>query len=350
MKNALLLGASILVLLCSCKKNNPKPVPLPVPAVYHKNGEVNKLYYNSENAVNIVVLGDGFIKEDLVAGGAFDTKAKDLVDYLFTVAPFSQNKQYFNTYLVYSESQSRGASKGFQSGNAKTKFSSYFSLQTDRLLVTGNYDSCYTYVQKALPLNKVNLVVLLVNDETYGGSGGSIAVVSAHPLSRYVMVHETGHTFAGLGDEYIDPAIADNYPLNMVPFLPNVDNTNNPDQVKWKNFYSYPAYNSYVSAYQGAYYRANGLFRPELQSTMSNLNYLNFNGPSREAIVKRIRQITQQPFDAAAFFREDGLYIKPIIAQSGLNPAMIPNDFIGIRNNVLMQQRNKQELLYQINP
>src|SRR5215217_6217599 len=244
MKTLLYLLSFILIVCASCKKHKKEEVAL---VKFHADGEVSKLYYNGENSVNIVVLGDGFTKEDLQQGGSFDKQSKELIDYLFTVPPFSQNKKYFNTYVVYAESKNRGASMGYDP-SGRTKFSSHFSLQTERLLMAGNMDSCDKYIEKALPLYRVHLAVMIVNDATYGGSGGRIAVVSANSLSKYIFVHETGHTFAGLADEYVDEAIADNYSMNYIYFLPNVDVTPDLDRIKWQHILKRPAYQNEVGA------------------------------------------------------------------------------------------------------
>ena len=47
-------------------------------------------------------------------------------------------------------------------------------------------------------------IVVIVNDTTYGGSGGSIATVSTNPTALSIAQHEYGHSFTGLSDEYSD--------------------------------------------------------------------------------------------------------------------------------------------------
>lgn len=127
-----------------------------------------------------------------------------------------------------------------------------------------------------------------------------------------------------------------------------MDDTNDPKKVKWKHFLSRPAYSNQVGIFEGGYYRAKGLYRPEFNSTMSDINFANFNGPSREAIVRRIRQIMNQPFDSDSFFKDDASDIKPIIVSSSrMETKIIRHDFIGIENHILMQRSKRQEILYQ---
>ncbi|WP_295771842.1 M64 family metallopeptidase [uncultured Mucilaginibacter sp.] len=299
----------------------------PEDVLYHKDGDVNKLYYNMANGVNIVVLGDGFVKEDLKKNGVFDTQVKKVIDYLFTVAPFKQYKQYFNTYVVYAESAKQGAAVG--STSSDNKFGSYFSSVTDRLLIAGNYNTCYEYVDKAIPRAIAHLVVLVVNDSKYGGSGGNIAVVSTNEASRYVMVHEVGHTFCGLGDEYIEEEIADNYPLSRLPMMANIDVTADASKAKWSHFVGRAGYGG-VSSFEGAYYRSKGMYRPENNSLMSSLNSLNFNAPSREAIVKRILMLTGVTYSFENFLREDAASAATASTKLNINYAIPKNDFLNM--------------------
>jgi hypothetical protein len=335
MKYNLCLALFILIAITGCsKKATVKPVVKDT-TTYHLDGDVNKLYYNNPNGVNIVVLGDGFIKADLNKGGNFDTQVKNVVDYLFTVAPFKQNKQNFNVYTVYAESQNRGATNGYTVGN-QTKFSSYFDKNITRLLIDGNMDTTNKYVNKAVSIDKAHLIVMVVNDKTYGGSGGQVAVVSTNELSKYIMVHEIGHTFAGLADEYVEEDIANDYPLSYLPNFPNVDDTFDPGKIKWAHFLDKSAYNGIVSAYEGGYFRQNGVYRPEQTSVMLALNVLSYNAPSREAIARRIDQIIGVTFDFNKFLTDDAISIQPVILTT-INPGLgLPkHDFLHMKERLL---------------
>lgn len=358
LKSTLLFCLYGLMLLAACRKGGT-PVSTTEPVVtieqpgtgspdngnYHANGDVSKLYYNKADGVNIVVLGDGFIKEDLAIGGNFDKQVKQAMDYLFSVAPYAQNKQSFNVYVVYAESKTRGAAKGYNSTNTATVFNTYFDSQVARLLIVGNKPLANTYAAKAVPLDKAHLIVMLVNDQTYGGSGGSIAVMSLNSLSKYIMVHEIGHTFAGLGDEYVDQSIANNYPLSQLPFMANIDDTSDPTKVKWAKFITTPVYQNIVGIYEGAYYRTPGYYRPELHSTMESLSYASYNAPSREAIVKRIDLILGIPYDFNTFLAADAFSIQPVrIASADPAPALPKNDFFDMKERLQVLEAEKKRL------
>jgi hypothetical protein len=86
---------SVTFLSCHKKSVQEMPKPKPDTKVYHADGEVKRLLYNDPQGVNLVILGDAFIKDDLDTGGYYDTQVKALVDYFFSVAPYKQNKQHF---------------------------------------------------------------------------------------------------------------------------------------------------------------------------------------------------------------------------------------------------------------
>ncbi|AYL97301.1 M64 family metallopeptidase [Mucilaginibacter celer] len=323
--------------LISCKKD--KPVQLPP---YYADGEVGKLIYNRQNGVNIVFIGDGFTKDDLKRGGAYETKARMFADYLFTVPPYKQYKNFFNAYVVYAESKKSGLNDSYNPANTDTKFNAYFSGGSTGLLLAGNYQAINQYVSKAVPFARANIIILMVNTDaidaatsTYDG----FSEITVSPVAKYAMIHELGHGFASLGDEYVSPEIADNYPLDMISNLPNLDTTNDPEKVKWAGFLNLTAYNSIVGTYQGGYYRATGIYRPEEISVMTNaLATQHYNAPSRLAIVKKIHEITGTPFSMDDFFKNDADLIQPVFLPPLTYKPSRLNDFIGIKKIRLKQK------------
>ncbi|MEO3408152.1 M64 family metallopeptidase [Mucilaginibacter sp. CAU 1740] len=338
-KTALSFLLLIFIFLISCKKDKPVPT-----SPYYTDGEVSKLNYNRQNGVNIIFIGDGFTKEDLKKGGAYETHAREFADFLFTIPPYKQYKSFFNTYVVYAESKKSGLNASFDPANTDTKFNAYFSGGSTGLLLAGNYQAINEYVSKAVPRAKANIIILMVNTDTIDAATGSydgFAEITVGPLAKYAMIHELGHAFASLGDEYVFPEIADNYPLDMVPYLPNLDTTNDPKKVKWADFLNRNAYRSVIGIYQGGYYRATGIYRPEEVSVMQGTGItLHYNAPSRLAIVKKIDEITGTPFNMDNFLENDAELI-PLTLLPPLNykPTAI-NDFIGIEKIKLQQKQN----------
>lgn len=288
----------------ACSKKSD-PTPEEDTTNFYKDGEVRVLIDNGPNSVNLVVLGDGFIQSDLSKGGVYDQKVQELVDFLFGFEPYKRYKDHFSVHIVYTQSKRRGAVIGQGATDGSTRFNTYFHEQSQRVLMIGNPQLVDTYIRKAVPMDKAHLKVLIVNDERYGGAGGEVAVVSTHEQADRIAIHEIAHTFANLGDEYVDEAIAYLYPMSSISNLPNVDTTNDPAKVKWKHFLGHPDYQPEVGIYEGAYYRSAGVFRPESQSIMGSLSILRFNAPSREAIVQRIHEIIGTPYNFDEFVIAD---------------------------------------------
>jgi hypothetical protein len=120
-----------------------------------------------------------------------------------------------------------------------------------------------------------DLAVVLVNDEEYGGSGGIPLIASVEPRSALIAVHEIGHAYAGLGDEYEDP-----YPGYPDIEEPNTTTETARDQIKWRAWIAAstpvptPAtttFDSAVGLFEGAHYQAKGWFRPKLNCGMRTL-------------------------------------------------------------------------------
>lgn len=320
-----------ILILQSCSKDSEESEPK---ITYHQDGEVSRVMYNRADGLNIVILGDGFTKEQLITNGLYDSKVKEVTDFLFNVEPFKQYKKYFNVYQVYAESKVSGAADEYTP--QRTKFDAFFGSLNDRYLVPGNYDTCYSYATKAVPLHKISVLVLMVNDERYGGTGGSIATLTTDGWSRFTLLHEVGHSFAGLADEYVEEAIADNYPLEMVPYLPNVDTTSDLTKVKWAHLLGYKGYKQKVGAFVGGYYRAEGIYRPEETSIMRQLDAERFNAPSREAIVRTIHAMMNIPFNLDSFITDDAKNLTPTrVSNTFQVPPPLRHDFVDMKQRTI---------------
>ncbi len=123
----------------------------------------------------------------------------------------------------------------------------------------------------------------MVNSSRYGGAGiynfFSIFVAD-NEYDEYVFIHEFGHGFAGLGDEYYTSSVAysDFYPRGVEPWEPNVSAAlKGPERVKWKALLTpdiplptpeKEEFGDKVGVFEGAGYSAKGLFRPALDCKM----------------------------------------------------------------------------------
>lgn len=275
---------------------------------YHSDGSYITYISNQSEpskAINVIVMGDGYIKEDLAKNGLYETEAKKLINGLFSKPPFSQYKENFNAYIIFCESKERGADSSPASEEADTVFDSNFGESgIDRLLVIKNSAKVTEYLTAtgltAKNFLEKDILLISVNDEKYGGSGGYYSVVSRNSYALDVAVHEIGHSFGGLADEYDYGA---SFPKEWAANEKNVDLTNNLSSIKWKQFIGLPGYEN-VGAYEGAYYYPTGVWRPCNDCMMRSLGK-EFCPVCREAIVKEIYTCAGLTYSFADFLSKD---------------------------------------------
>ena len=244
------------------------------------NGDPNKL-------INMVFMSDGFQAAELPD---YKTKVQNLSNYLFTISPFSEYKNYFNVFAIRVPSSQSGANhpgtasdESSSGGQPVMSVSTYFNSTFDyfsihRLLVPQNFSAINTVLVNNFPLYDQRGIV--VNSTYYGGSGGSTATTSVNSASFEILVHELGHSFANLADEYW---AGDSYAAEK----PNMTANSNPATVKWKNWVG----TNGISVYP---YGASGTpanwYRPHQNCKMQFLGPA-FCSVCQEAIIETIHQM-----------------------------------------------------------
>ena len=175
-----------------------------------------------ESNYDIVIVAEGYTEAEQEK---FFGDAGRLTDFLFSHAPFTENEGRFNVRAVFAPSQDSGTSQpseaqiGWLSTAARSHFDTFYSY---RYLTTSSLRAVNDIIG-TVPFEQI---ILLVNSPRYGGGGifNSITLSTAdHPFSPVVFVHEFGHSFAGLADEYdygeeVDPT----YPDGTEPWEPNI--------------------------------------------------------------------------------------------------------------------------------
>jgi hypothetical protein len=145
-------------------------------------------------------------------------------------------------------------------------------------------------------------IYVLVNTERYGGGGfyNFVSLCTAdNELTPQVFVHEFGHGFAGLGDEYYNSAVAyeDFYNLEIEPWEPNITTLVDFDK-KWKDMVDEDTpiptprkdkYRNTVGVYEGGGYMAEGIYSPHIDCRMNTNEAEGFCPVCQEAIRKVIR-------------------------------------------------------------
>jgi len=167
-----------------------------------KNGPLNK-------RINLVFVGDGYQASEMAR---FRTDVNQMVTDLFRTEPFRQYQRYFNVFAIRVPSQQSGtthprtasdcnSAPNFPAGTSNTYFSTRFdNAGVHRAVVTTGQSALAAVMAANFPL--YTQAAVIVNTAEYGGTGGAIATITAHPSASEICIHEMGHSFANLADEY----------------------------------------------------------------------------------------------------------------------------------------------------
>ncbi|WP_103069521.1 M64 family metallopeptidase [Aquimarina sediminis] len=164
-----------------------------------QNFEVINIMNNGSTSkkVNIVFLGDGYQSHEM---NKYLTDVRKVTDSYFKTAPYNSIKTSFNVFAIKAPSNASGAGRTPQSPVDNYFGSTYGYAGMDRLLVASK-TSLVTQVANA-NTPYYDQIFLIVNDSKYGGSGGEIATFSTHTDALGLALHEAGHSYAKLADEY----------------------------------------------------------------------------------------------------------------------------------------------------
>lgn len=240
-------------------------------------GTLQQLLNNGPNAkrINIVFLSEGYTAKQLPQ---FITDATNNLNSFLNTPPNSGYKNFFNAFAISVASVDSGSDHPSRSVYRNTYFhSSYDTYNIARLVtinVTGS-NNAYTLLQNLIP--EYDIVIMIVNDTEYGGSGGGIAITSVHGSALEIVTHELGHSFAGLGDEYTDA-----YPGYPEIEEPNTTKQSVRENIKWNSWIekttliptaSTTQNGSVIGLFEGAHYHTTGWYRPKLHCKMQSLGY-----------------------------------------------------------------------------
>ena len=151
---------------------------------------------STDSMLNWVVVGDGFT---LAERNDFITQTTMIMEYFLNEEPWKPYKNLINVSGVFVPSNESGADSTCDDIYKDTAFdASYDSVNNDDSdcrLLTVNNTKVFDAVKSLAPYD---LIIVIVNDTKYGGSGGTVSVISLHEDSRKLALHEIGHSFAGL--------------------------------------------------------------------------------------------------------------------------------------------------------
>jgi hypothetical protein len=306
-------------------------------------GRVWPVFINGPAAtkVDLLVIGEGYTAAELPK---FHGDVKRLLPALFQEEPFKGRRSDFNVRALDLPSAESGINRPNAGVFRRTPLSAEYNIfDSERYVLTLDNRA----LRDAASAAPYEFIEILVNDKTYGGGGifndqATASVDSA--FSPYVFVHEFGHHFAALADEYYTSDVAyesgaDNKPE---PWEPNITALHDPGQLKWKDlvtagtplptpwnkeefekhtaaiqqrrreirarnapeaemdtlfreqqawdsrFLSSMTYSGRVGAFEGAGYEARGLYRPEADCIMFTRDPVGFCRVCRRAITRII--------------------------------------------------------------
>jgi hypothetical protein len=256
-----------------------------------------------QNRVDIAILGDGYTAAQMQK---YRTDSQTFAQKFLEQEPFKEYQRFFNVHRVDVTSNQSGANhpeNGVMVDNALG--SGYNCNGVQRLICVDPAKVNTALGNTALVPTQIDITLVIVNDNEYGGSGGPIAVFSTNDAASEIALHELGHSFGLLADEYTDgpPPPCDN---TVEPPEANATMATQRANIKW---------NAWIDAatpipttttnpgvpglYEGAKYCTNGLFRPTNNSKMRTVTNpaLPFEQINSEQLVKRIYNFVR-PIDS----------------------------------------------------
>lgn len=285
---------------------------------YYTNGQ--KVVLNQADAsgcsnyFNIVILGDGYQKKDLVVGGKFERSARSAMDSFFSIEPYKTFKNRFNVYMVAYESADEGTDIKSSGIEKNTYFSSHCLGGGNTAAYVADIAPVINAVKAAVGSGDAayyrSIAILLINTDEQAGSTGypfrdyksgwangyasfAIAALAANSTGTNGLIkHEAGgHAFGRLADEYYTNGTTasssnktDLSNWHAKGWYWNVNPNNTSNYYKFTN----SAYTSEQVGYiEGAWGYQYGMYRPTLGGMMQGSTGV-FNAPSRHAIYHRI--------------------------------------------------------------
>jgi hypothetical protein len=254
----------------------------------------------SAEKVDILFLAEGYTEDEMEK---FLEDARRSAGFIFSEEPFKSNRQLFNVRAVKSASRDSGTDIPGQRVWKNTVInSSFYTFGVERYMTTMDYKAVCD-VAACAPYDQI---YILVNTEKYGGGGiyNHYSISAADNLqSRAVVIHEFGHAFGGLADEYFTSAVAysDYFPLNVEPWAPNLTTLVNFPS-KWESMIAEgvpvptppeEANEEVLGVYEGGGYVAKGVYRPMIDCRM-HTNDAAFCPVCSVALKKMMAQLTGQ--------------------------------------------------------
>lgn len=187
-----------------------------------KNGE-------PRDKVDLLLMGDGYTAAEMEK---WHNDARRLTELLFAASPFKEHRADFNVWAIDTPAGESGISRPSDGRWRHSPLrTAYDAFGSERYILT--FDN--KRVRELASAAPYEFIEIVANSREYGGGGifNLYATVAAdNEWTPYVFVHEFGHHFAGLADEYYTSDVSYSSSTERVePWEPNV--TADPNAAKW---------------------------------------------------------------------------------------------------------------------
>ena len=240
----------------------------------------------TDKCIDVVIVPEGYSADEMEL---FFKDAQIAVKSLFEHNPFKTMQDRFNILAVELVSRNNQVSVPLEGLWTETALSSQFStFYTDRYLTTLRLRQLHDKLA-GVPYEHI---IILANTDVYGGGGifNSYTLTTAHHAQfEPVVVHEFGHSFGGLADEYYyDDQYEQFYNSETEPWEPNITTQVEFDS-KWKDMMPDKA-----GLYEGGGYMSKGVWRGSPDCRMKTNKYKDFCPVCQRSLERIIRFYTEE--------------------------------------------------------
>lgn len=279
---------------------------------------------------DIAIIAEGYTVEQM---NKFEADLERFTQVFFQSEPCRANKSKFNVYGVFKPSAESGVDQPRYGIYTQSAVEATFnSMGSERYLLTED-NKALRNIASHVPYDAL---YIMVNSDRYGGGGiynFYCTFTSDNQWSEYLMVHEFGHSFFGLADEYYTSSVAytDFYPAGYEPAEPNITALKDPENLKWKHLVK-PSTPIPTPWNKETYDAADVLWqtdRSELNENTARLNKANDQEAAEEAEkVYNIRdrehaQHMQEMLEQNQYYGQVGAFEGAGYASTGLYRPMI---------------------------
>ena len=234
-----------------------------------------------QEKIDVVIVAEGYTEEEM---STFYEDALVAMNAILAHEPFGKYKDSFNFIAVALPSKDSGVSVPGEGEWKDTALKAHFNtFYMDRYLTTLRLKNLHDRLC-GVPYEHI---VILANTDTYGGGGiyNSYTLTTAHhPAFKPVVVHEFGHSFAGLADEYYyDDQYVEYYYPGIEPWEQNITTLADFDS-KWKDMLD----KGEAELHEGAGYQSKGVYRPAMDCRMHTNKAENFCPVCQRALGRMI--------------------------------------------------------------